>query len=243
MERVVVFDFDDTLVVTTERFNYLRQSFCEYMQELGLYFPGLLEAVDRFDVERVKKAGYFAAHCFPGALGDAYKYCCRLKGIDADPVLLEEVVRMGWSVYYEKPQLIAGAELVLQELQKCFSLVLLTKGEELIQRRRVRESGLEKYFARIVVTGDKDAALFKRVVEESAGNVEEAWSVGNSIRSDINPALAAGMQAIHFTGGCTWHFEEEEPRGSYYKADTLEEAAAILLRNVRSISCGEKTRS
>lgn len=243
MAKVIVFDFDDTLVSTTDRFDHVRQRFCKYMQELGLSFPGLPDLVDHLDIANVRKAGYFAAHCFPSALEEAYEYCCQLKGVAVEPRLREKIARMGWSVYYEKPQHIAGAELVLEELQKYFSLVLLTKGEELIQRRRIRESGLEKYFTRIMVARDKDAALFKRVVEESSGSVRDAWSVGNSIRSDINPALVAGMQAIHFNGGCTWHFEEEIPRGDFYQANTLEEVAEIILQEAKSTSCGEKTRS
>ena len=234
MQKAVIFDFDDTLVVTTERFDAVRSSFCRLMEELGLALPDLAGLVDRLDVENVKRAGYFAASCFPDALCQAYRHCCREKGRTPQEEHLRQLAEMGWAVYREPPALLDDAHQLLETLQRHYPLVLLTKGEQDLQRRRIEESGLEPYFAETFIVGDKNDRLFKQLVKTLNLRPGDSWSVGNSIRSDINPALAAGMQAVHYAAGATWQYEHAEPAGFHYRASTLREVGEIILRPARN---------
>lgn len=233
MQKAIIFDFDDTLVVTTERFDAARSSFCRLMEELGLALPDLAELVDRLDVENVERAGYFAASCFPDALCQAYRHCCREKKREPLEKHLQLIAEIGWAVHREPPALLDEAHQLLETLQKHYPLVLLTKGEQDLQRRRIEESGLKPYFAETFIVGYKDDRLFKQLVRTLNLKPGDSWSVGNSIRSDINPALAVGMQAIHYAAGSAWHYEHAEPAGFHYRANTLREVGEIILRPAR----------
>ncbi|NPV89401.1 MAG: HAD family hydrolase [Firmicutes bacterium] len=228
MSRVIIFDFDDTLVETTGVFNIARADFCRRMHDLGISIPGLEHLVDELDVKNVKEAGYFAAHCFPTALREAYEHCCRVNRIQVQDHIRSEVEGLGWSVFHQKPSTIDHAHNVLEHLQKHYPLVLLTKGEQDFQKRRIEESGLKGYFSETIIVGDKNRELFQGLIQSLKVIPADSWSVGNSVKSDINPALQAGFKAIHFAG-TTWHYEYAEPIGSHHKADSLLEVKEIIL--------------
>ncbi len=87
-------------------------------------------------------------------------------------------------------------QTVLEKLAPSFRLVLLTKGEYELQNRRIAESGLRGVFERAMIVDHKDAGAFRQLVAELKVNPRLAWSVGDSLRSDIRPALAAGLRAV-----------------------------------------------
>lgn len=242
MQQAVIFDFDDTLVVTTELFDMVRHNFCRLMEDIGVGIPNLARLVDELDVKNVKRTGYFAAHCFPAALCEAYEHCCR---VNRQPVLSKvsrEVERMGWAVHSEKPSTLDNAHQVLERLQKHYPLLLLTKGDKDLQKRRIDESGLRPYFADTFIVGDKNTALFIELIKDLKLKPGDSWSVGNSMKSDINPALLAGMQAIHIAG-TTWHFEEAEPVADHYKAKNLVEVEKIILGRKEIIHPSESEKA
>lgn len=228
MSRVIIFDFDDTLVETTGVFNIARADFCKKMDDLGIGMPDLAQLVDELDIKNVKRAGYFAAYCFPAALREAYEYCCQAKQIQVLDHIRHEVESLGWSVYQQRPTTLDDAHNVLEQLQRHYPMVLLTKGEKDFQKRRIEESGLKGYFSETIIVGDKNQELFQGLIKSLKVIPADSWSVGNSIKSDINPALMAGLKAIHFEG-TTWQYEVAEPIGSHHKASSLIEVKEIIL--------------
>ncbi len=88
--------------------------------------------------------------------------------------------------------------------------MLLTKGDAEEQRLKVERSGIEGCFRQVVIVPEKDVATYQRVASELRVDPQRTWMVGNSPRSDINPALAAGLNAVYIPHPHTWHFEHEE---------------------------------
>jgi putative hydrolase of the HAD superfamily len=108
-------------------------------------------------------------------------------------------------------EIIAGVEETLAYLAPRHQLALLTKGEADEQRLKIEASGLaERFFGRTIVVPEKDVATYRRLVEELALAPDRAWMIGNSPRSDINPALAAGLNAVYVPHPQTWRLEHEE---------------------------------
>jgi putative hydrolase of the HAD superfamily len=75
---------------------------------------------------------------------------------------------------------------------------------------KVERSGLQRYFAAVEVVPEKDPEAYARVVEKYELDRDSTWMVGNSPKSDINPALAAGLNAVFVPHGNTWILEHEE---------------------------------
>lgn len=88
-------------------------------------------------------------------------------------------------------------------------LVLFTKGREDEQRAKFERSGLAHHFHAARVVRDKGIEEFVRVCEEHDAAVERSWMVGNSARSDVNPARRAGLRTIHVPHSAPWHRDEE----------------------------------
>jgi putative hydrolase of the HAD superfamily len=119
---------------------------------------------------------------------------------------------------------------VVEELSEHFEVVLLTRGDEGVQRRRIAESGLEGKLDRIWVVASKGRATFERILVETRHSAKESWSVGNSLPSDIYPALEAGMSAV-WVDAHVWEYERrlvEKVEGRLFKADRLTEVPRLL---------------
>ena len=89
-------------------------------------------------------------------------------------------------------------------------LILMTKGAMAEQSGKVERSGLKDYFAAIEIVGEKDLATYRSITSKYALASDSTWMVGNSPKSDINPALAAGLNAVFVPHGNTWILEHEE---------------------------------
>jgi putative hydrolase of the HAD superfamily len=90
--------------------------------------------------------------------------------------------------------------------------VLFSKGDEAEQTGKLERSGLAGFFEQARIVREKDAAAYRTAVEELAAPVGRTWMVGNSPRSDINPALSAGLKAVWVPHPDTWRLEHEEVR-------------------------------
>src|SRR5436309_8396301 len=107
-------------------------------------------------------------------------------------------------------EIIAGVPDTLDYLAERHHLILMTKGAIAEQSGKVERSGLKDYFSAIEIVAEKDAATYRSITSKYAFANDSTWMVGNSPKSDINPALAAGLNAVFVPHGDTWILEHEE---------------------------------
>jgi putative hydrolase of the HAD superfamily len=113
----------------------------------------------------------------------------------------------------EEPiQLIDGVEETLAYLCGRHDLTLFTKGHPDEQRLKLERSGLGAYFAHTAIVKEKDAPAYSRLVEERGLLKQRTWMIGNSPKSDINPALEAGLNAVLVPHPHTWVLERQDLR-------------------------------
>jgi putative hydrolase of the HAD superfamily len=86
----------------------------------------------------------------------------------------------------------------------------MTKGAFAEQTGKVERSGLKEYFAAVEIVAEKDEAVYRSVVSKYGLANDTTWMIGNSPKSDINPALAAGLNAVFVPHGNTWILEHDE---------------------------------
>jgi putative hydrolase of the HAD superfamily len=106
-------------------------------------------------------------------------------------------------------EILPGVEATLAYLAPRHDLVLVTKGDPDEQRLKIEASGLEPNFRRAEVVPEKNVDTYLRLMQELALDTETTWMIGNSPRSDINPALAAGIHAVFVPHPHTWVLEHE----------------------------------
>jgi putative hydrolase of the HAD superfamily len=109
-------------------------------------------------------------------------------------------------------ELIAGVQETLEYLSMRHDLTLFTKGNAEEQKLKLDRSGLAIYFGHTAIVKEKDAGSYQALIRERGLDPERTWMIGNSPRSDINPALEVGIKAVFVPHLHTWSLEHEELR-------------------------------
>ena len=109
-------------------------------------------------------------------------------------------------------EVIEGVEATLQYLAGRHDLTLFTKGNPEEQKLKVDRSGLGRYFNHTAIVKEKDARSYGALIRERALDPAHTWMIGNSPKSDVNPALEAGIHAVFVPHERTWTLERAELR-------------------------------
>lgn len=228
MIDTVIFDFDDTLVATNDVYDKARLSLYQLMTKWGLSGQEQwAKFLNDTDVAFVHKNGHLSPDCFPCAMRETCRHFAELSQIDLPEFVLDHAEQLGWSVYHTRPEIIDGAKEVLQHLYGKVRLYLLTEGYPDIQQPRLQGSGLLPYFESCHIVKHKNDSAYQQLIAEHNIDVEHSWMVGNSIRSDVNPALRAGLNMAFFTRSA-WSYDQVEMEGKPYCIDTLHKLLGVL---------------
>ena len=228
MQCGVLFDFDDTLVETTVHFNSAKEKFAGIMSSLNFPAEEALETLNRIDIRNVQNCGGFFKECFPRALGETYDYYCTSFKREIDRDLRKEIEDLGWQVYEHPAMPIKNVGVVLKTLHSRYPLYLATRGELMVQKARLEQSGLAGWFKKIYVLAEKNTDAYRRIADEQQLLPQSSWVIGNSMKSDINPALKAGFNGIYIHHPHTWDYEDEEPIGGHFNAKSIKEVLKII---------------
>ncbi len=121
--------------------------------------------------------------------------------------VIRELIDAGQDMLRHPIRLLPEAEATVRDLSRDYTLVLITKGDLLDQERKLAQSGLGDYFDAVEILSEKSAAAYARIFSRHGAGAERAMMVGNSLRSDVLPALAAGSWAVHVPHAVTWALE------------------------------------
>ncbi len=227
--RTVVFDLDDTLIHTHTHYLRVREDAYLHMQKLGLDTADAERHLNEIEYANIKLFG-FSKERFPLSLAALYKRLCELQGVKFDHRERHRVEGIGWSVYETAHPLITGAKEILESLAlQGYKLHLFTKGDVEIQNSKITNAGLWDYFHSVTVCPDKTVEAYQLLITKLGLDPTATVMVGDSIKSDINPAIAAGMRAIHIPPeGGSWVLEMEEPHPSHARVASLQELPPTL---------------
>jgi putative hydrolase of the HAD superfamily len=204
--QTLIFDGDDTLWENNVYFERAIDDFISYLDHSTLTPTEVRAVLDEIERANTKMHGY-GALAFGRSLRECYQH---LHQRHLDETELAIVMGFAERILSQPIELIAGVEETLTELRSRHNLALVTKGHHEEQRLKIERSGLDGLFARTFVVPEKDAAVYRTVVADLMIEPRAAWMIGNSPRSDINPALAAGLNAVFVPHDQTWILEHEE---------------------------------
>ena len=137
--------------------------------------------------------------------------------------VIGHILRAGRDMVSHPVTPLADVPEVLDRLRESYSLVLITKGDLFDQERKLAASGLGDFFHAIEIVSDKNAATYQRIFSRHGKGPDRAAMVGNSLKSDIMPALEAGSFGIFIPHALTWEHEHtttplEHPRFRHAEA-------------------------
>lgn len=187
--------FERTIADFIERLNHQHMS----PQEVRLF----LNDVER---ETILEHGY-GSHSFAHSLVTCFE---RLAQKLITPDLHEFIWGFAHRVSTAELEIIGGVPETLQYLnRRGHHLIVMTKGNIAEQSGKVERSGLKDYFAAVEIVAEKNAPTYQEIVAKYQFDPEITWMIGNSPKSDINPAMAAGINAVFVPHDNTWILEHE----------------------------------
>ncbi len=199
-------DGDDTLWENNVFFEEAAEAFIDFLNHTSLSREQVRAAIDEVERQNLVRHGYGSA-AFGRNLQETYRGLAERPVEAAD---LDHLMDLGRRVVSQPVQLLPMVEETLAQLAGRHDLTLFTKGERDEQLLKVERSGLARHFARVVVTPEKDRRAYAGLVAENGFAPEATWMVGNSPKSDVNPALAAGLGAVFIPHPRTWSLEITE---------------------------------
>lgn len=227
-------DFDDTLVATAPRFERARDELFRLLAGQG-FAEAAARALhhDIIDPDMRRQYG-FGPHRLAHAFRETYARLCAGAGRAPDPALLERCAALGRAVVGTPPA-IDGALAALRRLAERLPTALFTQsGNARYQLECVRGAGVLDLLPedRIHVCAHKTTAAFAQALAHfGVRDPERAWMVGNSVRSDINPALESGARAILVEVENPWVYDVVEPiHNGFPRVPSFAAAVDILLR-------------
>lgn len=218
MDKTFIFDYDDTLAPNQHYYSQAQHNFVGFvLAEFDGRSPNVQEIVNLqvgLDMDLVKTMG-FDPKRFCESFRISYRKIREGLGLPRDEAREDLSYQFGFMAFDEdswrKEGLFPGVRETLDFLvSQEDELVVLTKGDFDIQRRKLIATDCSKWFGplngdRVYIVPEKDAEVFRRVLGER--NPDTTYAVGNSAKSDILPALKVGMKAIYVPQE-TWAYEK-----------------------------------
>jgi putative hydrolase of the HAD superfamily len=204
--HTLLIDADDTLWENNIFFEKTIDNFITQLEHLGYTREYIRHILNETERRNIRQHGY-GVRSFRRSLEETYM---KLAGNLARRELVQAIEKMAAELEATPPHILDGVPETLAYLAKRNRLILLTKGEPAEQAAKVERSGLQAYFDAIEIVLEKNNETYGRVIDQFKIVKTHGWMVGNSPRSDINPALQAGLNAVFIPHSATWELEKCE---------------------------------
>jgi len=206
LPQTLLIDADDTLWENNIYFERAIARFISFLNHHEFSPEQVREVLNDVERECVAKHGY-GQQSFSHALVDTFE---RLSVRPITPELHAQVTNFAHMVLDHPIEFLPEVPQTLEYLSTKHRLILVTKGALEEQSGKIERSGLKGYFAATEIVAEKNSEVYDALVEKHELTRSSTWMIGNSPRSDINPALAAGLHAVFVPHGDTWILEHEE---------------------------------
>jgi putative hydrolase of the HAD superfamily len=199
----LLIDADDTL---WENNIYFERVIARFFEDFPGHSPRELRpTLDDVEREIVLSHGY-GLIAFEQALVRTWE---RLSGSLPGAERESEVRALARSVNQHPMELLPGVAETLTYLAERYSLILMSKGDPGEQSAKLERSGLRHHFSAVEIVPEKDPGAYRDALARHDLAPLSTWMIGNSPKSDVNPALAAGLNAVFVPHDMTWVLEHE----------------------------------
>jgi len=224
MGQHLIIDADDTLWENNVYFERACDEFVDFLAHSTLSPRQVRDVLDEIERVNARIHGYGSMN-FGRNLSQCYQ---RLAERHIEPNDLSTVMRLAERILEQPIEIIPDVPETLASLAVRHELTLFTKGHGDEQQLKIERSGLGRFFAHTAIVHEKDASAYRALVDERGMDPSRSWMIGNSPRSDINPALEAGLNAVFVPHALTWVLEQEDIRQGEGRLITVSRFADLL---------------
>jgi len=221
--QFLLIDADDTLWENNIYFERAFDDFVAFLDHSSLQPREVRAVLDEIEEANNRIHGYGTLN-FARNLRQCYEHLAERA---VGPEDLATVMSFAGRILECPMEAIKGVAETLAWLSSRHDLTLFTKGHPEEQKLKIDRSGLGRFFNHTAIVKEKDAPAYRRLVEERGLDPPRTWMIGNSPKSDINPALEAGLNAVFIPHAHTWVLEKQEIRPGAGKLLLLEQFADL----------------
>jgi putative hydrolase of the HAD superfamily len=204
--QTLLIDADDTLWENNIYFERAIAAFISYLDHREYTREQVREKLNEVERENVRQHGY-------GLVSFRRALVACFESLTTGPVMPEKherIMSFAQSIADQEIDLLEGVAATLPILASRHRLILVTKGNQEEQLDKLARSGIEEHFSAVEVPREKDPDAYRAICSKYGLTPHTTWMVGNSPRSDINPALASGLHAVYIHHPHTWVLEHDE---------------------------------
>jgi putative hydrolase of the HAD superfamily len=199
---IIAFDADDTLWVNEPYFRESEEAFASLFEN---YLPLHQTEQELFKTEMNNLELY--GYGVKGFMLSMIETAIRITGGNLSAEGTQRILEIGKELLDRPIEILPHVEQVLSELSGKYRLVVATKGDLLDQERKLKKSGLAKYFHHIEIMSDKKPSDYQKLIQHLDVDPSQFLMIGNSLKSDILPVLELGGHAVHIPFHTTWAHE------------------------------------
>lgn len=205
-KQILIFDADDTLWENNVIFERVVDDFVDWLAHPSLAPTDIRRILAEIEDANVAAHGY-GSKVFLRSLADCFTRLMERPLTSDDE---EQMTRFRSAFTGGRVELIAEVVDVLDELRARHKLYLMTKGVPDEQQRKIDASGLAGHFTAIDIVPTKEPHTYRELVERHGLDASRTWMIGNSPKSDIIAARAAGLRAVFIPNANTWAHEHAD---------------------------------
>ncbi|MEJ1990194.1 MAG: HAD family hydrolase [Maritimibacter sp.] len=226
--KAIGFDADDTLWQNEAFFRVTQEHFASLLADF--VEPDHLQ--ERLNAAEQRNLGRYGFG-IKGFTLSMIETAIEVTGEKVSGAVIRELIEAGQDMLAHPVQLLPGVAETIQTLAEHYELVLITKGDLLDQERKLAQSGLGDLFDGVEIVSDKTSATYRHAFARHGSGAEAAMMVGNSLKSDVIPALEAGAWGVYVPHDLTWGYEhapEPESHPRFARIQTLDALPDLIDR-------------
>ena len=225
--KVIAFDADDTLWDNEIFFRQTEEQYCELLRAFSTP-EATMKMLFSVEINNLEEYGYGTKAFVLSMIETAIK----ISDGNVSQSILKQIIELGKKQINQDVHLLDGVVDLLAYLsQKHYKLIVATKGDLLDQERKLKKSGLERYFHHVEVMSNKRVADYRKLIQHLDIQPEDFLMIGNSYKSDIEPVLELGGYGIHVPYHILWEHEkaeENDEHPNWIKIQNLNEVKDFL---------------
>ena len=227
--QTLLIDADDTLWENNVYFERAIASFIGFLNHQEYSPADVRAALNAQERETILAHGY-GLTSFTRSLVAVYE---KLSPGSVNAHNITKVRSFARAIAEQEIELLPGVAETLADLATRHRLILMTKGDKAEQADKLSRSGVAQYFSAVEIVAEKNPATYREVIARHELAAHTSWMIGNSPKSDINPALAAGLHAVFLFHKDTWMLEHAAldlaPAGQHFiELDAFAKLSAIF---------------
>jgi putative hydrolase of the HAD superfamily len=199
------FDADDTLWQNETFFRLTEQRFTELLSEHGAH-----EVISARLLEAERRNLRFYGFGVKGFTLSMIETAVEVTNGQVSAAVIAEILGFGRQMLQNPVEALPHARETLDALAGRYRILLITKGDLFDQERKLAQSGLGDYFSAVEIVSDKTPGVYERIFTRHGDGPQRAVMVGNSLKSDVVPAIRAGSWGVYVPHDLTWVLEHEK---------------------------------